>query len=46
MDETKRTLQNVLAHSELTMPEYIYARVLESSNKCEIAIADTGIGIV
>ncbi|MGH2359188.1 MAG: ATP-binding protein, partial [bacterium] len=37
--------ENVLAHSELTTPGYICARVLEPINKCEIAIADTGIGI-
>jgi Histidine kinase-, DNA gyrase B-, and HSP90-like ATPase len=37
--------ENVLAHSELTTPGYICARVLEGNNKCEIAIADTGIGI-
>lgn len=37
--------ENVLAHSDLTTPGYICARVLENINKCEIAIADTGIGI-
>ena len=37
--------ENVLAHSELTTPGYICARVLEHNNRCEIAIADTGIGI-
>ena len=37
--------ENVLSHSELTTPGYICARVLENNNKCEIAIADTGIGI-
>lgn len=37
--------ENVLAHSELTTPGYICARVLERGNRCEIAIADTGIGI-
>jgi hypothetical protein len=37
--------ENVLSHSELTTPGYICARVLEHINKCEIAIADTGIGI-
>jgi len=36
--------QNVLSHSELTTPGYICARVLETNNKCEIAIADTGMG--
>lgn len=38
--------ENVLAHSELTTPGYICARVLEHINKVEIAIADTGIGIL
>src|SRR3990172_10773462 len=37
--------ENVLAHSELTTPGYICARVFEDNNRCEIAIADTGIGI-
>lgn len=37
--------ENVLAHSELSTPGYVCARVLEDQNKCEIAIADTGIGI-
>jgi len=37
--------ENVLAHSELSTPGYICARVLENNNRCEIAIADTGIGI-
>jgi len=37
--------ENVLSHSELTSPGYICARVLEHINKCEIAIADTGIGM-
>lgn len=37
--------ENVLSHSELTTPGYICARVLENINKCEIAIADTGIGM-
>lgn len=37
--------ENVLSHSELTTPGYICARVLENNYKCEIAIADSGIGI-
>jgi hypothetical protein len=37
--------ENALAHSELTTPGYICARVFEDNNRCEIAIADTGIGI-
>jgi hypothetical protein len=37
--------ENVLSHSELTTPGYICARVLEDNNKCEIAIADAGIGV-
>lgn len=37
--------ENVLAHSQLTTPGYICARVLEEIGKCEIAIADTGIGM-
>lgn len=37
--------ENVLAHSELTTPGYICARVLDNINKCEIVITDTGIGI-
>jgi len=37
--------ENALAHSELTTPGYICARVFEDTNRCESAIADTGIGI-
>lgn len=37
--------ENVLAHSEFTSPGYVCARVLESSGKVEIAIADSGVGI-
>ncbi len=37
--------ENALSHSELTTPAYICARVLEGINKCEIVIADTGIGV-
>lgn len=38
--------ENVLAHSESTSPGYVCARVLETNLKAEIAIADTGIGIL
>ncbi len=40
--------ENVLAHSESTSPGYVCARVIESDHrdKVEIAIADTGIGIL
>jgi len=37
--------ENVLAHSEITSPGYVCARVLENAMKVEIAIADTGVGI-
>jgi hypothetical protein len=37
--------ENVLAHSELSQPGYICARVLEQSGTAEIAIADSGVGI-
>jgi len=38
--------ENVLAHSESTSPGYVCARVLENNLKAEIAIADTGIGML
>ena len=37
--------ENVLTHSEFTSPGYVCARVLTHSEKVEIAIADSGVGI-
>lgn len=38
--------ENVLAHSEFVAPAYVCARALDKSLKAEIAIADSGIGIL